>query len=70
MQINRTKAVIMNTDAGLNNINHIHAYILIHEFANIALLQEIYLTCGNPCLYCVKSIFFLGGGGCSVTFYQ
>lgn len=49
MQINRYKAVIMNTDAGLNNVNHL--YILIHEFANIDLLIEIYLTPGNPCLY-------------------
>lgn len=58
MQVNRSKAVIMNTDAGLNNVNHIN--MLIHEFANMVLLQEIYLTCGNPCLYWV---IFLGGGG-------
>lgn len=48
MQVNRTKVVIMNTDAELNNINHL--YMLINEFANVALLIEVYLICGNPYL--------------------
>lgn len=70
LKIKRAKAVIINTDAGLINVYHL--CILIHEFANIPLLREIYLTCGNnPCVFWVKSFFWGGGGGgCSATFYQ
>lgn len=60
LQINRAKDVIINTDGGL--INAYHLYILMHEFANIALLREIYRI-AIIIHACIELFFAFSGGG-------